>query len=139
MGVSLRAALSRLPADLPRRHLGRTPDGMDCVGFILWLYKQTGRDIDFIDADYPESDKSSPARIAFLCDRILGGGFADVTDKAIRGWFKDGDILILEVRAGHAHAGIVIDGFVHQMAQTRVKIAVDRVRPFIISAYRLAA
>lgn len=136
-GKDFKFAVSKLPAKIERVHRGRDIDtGLDCAGLFLWIYRVAGKNVDHIDCEYSENDFASPTRVAFMTDRLLRGGFRNVAGQVSRGWFKDGDVLILGV-GGAVHLGIYVDGMIYQMGKELKIMVADRLRPWIVDAFRL--
>ena len=130
-----RVATTRVPIDAPRRHHGRTPEeGFDCVGLVLFLYREAGHGIDELDMPYGERDARRPQRREWITAR-LATRFGTLAEH-VR--FRDGDVLLIGNTARQLHLGVVVNDLVFQMGADRVRrVPLARVAPWVGMAFRL--
>jgi cell wall-associated NlpC family hydrolase len=110
-------------------HHGRDPrTGLDCVGLVIWVYRQCGIDLSDLDLPYGVRE-CTRARSQATLQRRLEKRFAPVT-----GDLAEGDVLLLR---GEAHLAIVVKGGVWYMnAEGLNRLSQAAALPLIRRAYR---
>jgi cell wall-associated NlpC family hydrolase len=130
-------AADRLPTLLPRVHRGRNPDeGMDCLGLVLWLYKDSGHPIPFLEMPYAERDQNSP-RMWDRAIKVASSMMSDASDETKAGLDRDGDIWVFKDESGGVGVGVYIDGEVLAMYDTLRRRNADSIRVYVKRSFRL--
>jgi cell wall-associated NlpC family hydrolase len=105
-------ALASLPPKIPFVVHGRDPaTGLDCIGFVLAVYRAAGEPIDDLDVPYGRTDVRNPTRQPLMINR-LRLRFVEV--KANWDELQDGDLLVMG-RERDNHIAIVVDSRIHEM------------------------
>lgn len=108
------SAISRL-VQVPFVHHGRDPYvGLDCLGFVFWLYREVGVSLDHLDQPYGNRDMRRSSR-----ERVIA---LKMEREFIRvhplGPFQDGDLVMLGQPDSRIHLGVIIGDRLYQMKST---------------------
>lgn len=130
----MRRVMESLAHPVPYVHHGRSPQGLDCIGLIFWVYRQIGLSIDHLDVPYSENDAHRPTRVRQIL-RQLAKTFDRLHpfDPLL-----DGDVVLIRNDGKDAnHLGLFMEGRLwHMSGKSIAPIALYRIAAHIDAAFR---
>jgi cell wall-associated NlpC family hydrolase len=127
-------ALAQIPADVPRKHHGRDPaEGIDCLGFVLVIYRAIGVPFDDVDIPYSRNDHRRPHRYKEVERRFNRRLIPIKVDGTYR--YRDGDIWLVG-ETTRCHVGVVVGDYFWDMRERLTKTTASRLAPHVIAAWR---
>lgn len=136
MGINFKESLRNIDRNVKFLHHGRDNKGMDCVGLILFVYKNAGLNIDHLDTAYSESDANKPHRAPTMIARQLSKEFSNTQMECFES-ACDGDVLVIG-NPINSHVGIVVGPYCFEMTRDKGirKTELKDVWEFVSAVYR---